>query len=60
MAEKMIERINKEIAGAKRYYEATGQNDVLGNCKILGMIEMLQIATGKEYYYDENGLHERV
>jgi hypothetical protein len=59
MEDKMIERINKEIEGLKRIFEVTKTYDPVGNAKIIGMIEMLSIVTGKNYYYDENGLHER-
>ena len=59
MTEKMIERINNEIKISKKYFELTGETDTLTNCKIIGMIQMLEIATNKEYYFDENGLHER-
>lgn len=57
--EKMVERIENEIKVSKRYFEATNEVDTLTNSKICGMIEMLQMVTGKEYYFDENGLHER-
>jgi hypothetical protein len=59
MEDKMIERINREIEISKKYFELTGQTDIQTNCKIIGMLQMLEIATGKEYYFDENGLHER-
>lgn len=29
------------------------------NAKIQGMIAMLEIATGKSYFYDNAGLHKR-
>lgn len=60
MIEKMIQKINETIELSKKWYETTGIIDVTGNHKIYGMIEMLQIATGKEYYFDNEGLHERV
>lgn len=60
MVEKMIEKINETIELSKKQYEATGIIDVIGNHKIYGMIEMLQIATEKEYYFDNEGLHERM
>ena len=59
MEQKMLERINETIAISKKWYEVTGQVDTLTNNKILGMLEMLTIVTGKQYYFDENGVHER-
>lgn len=59
MIEKMIKRIEIEISWLKSSYEITKEYDPITNAKIGGMIEMLNIATGKEYYYNETGLHER-
>ena len=59
MIEKMIKRINLEIEWLKSSYEITNEFDPITNAKIGGMIEMLNIASGKEYYYDATGLHER-
>lgn len=59
MVEKMIERINNEIEISKKYFELNRKTDIQTNCKIIGMLQMLEIATGKEYYFDENGVHER-
>lgn len=57
--EEMIKRIEVEISWLKDIYENTKEYDPVGNAKICGMIEMLNIVTGKEHYYDANGLHER-
>lgn len=59
--EKMVERIEKAIERTKEYYERRGWNETHEKhlAKINGMIEMLKIVTEKEYYFDENGLHER-
>lgn len=54
-------RINARIDCAARDFETYGRNDFNESQKfrIYGMIETLQILTGKEYYFDANGLHER-
>lgn len=51
--ETLINRANNEFTGEwNRSHE-------LKLAKIEGCIIMLSILTDKEYYYDENGLHER-
>lgn len=51
--EKLIKRANEEFTG-----EWTKSHE-LKIAKIEGCIMMLSVLTDKEYYYDENGLHER-
>ena len=61
----MIEHINREIANAVTFYNDfkhtsfINESMSLANAKIQGMIAMLEIATEKEYYYDNDGLHEK-
>lgn len=57
--EKMIKIINEEIGNAAFLYRIEGKNNQCKIAKINGMIEMLEIASGKEYEFDENGLHEK-
>lgn len=59
MENKIINVINNEIKYLKKDFATTGEYDTVGNAKIQGMIEILQVVTGKKYYYDNNGLHER-
>lgn len=59
MENKMVGMIEEEIQKSKSYFISEGKNDILTNCKIIGMIEMLQVVTGKLYFFDETGLHER-
>ena len=49
MENKMIERINQEIESLKKCYEVNQKFDPVGNAKIIGMLDMLKIATGKDY-----------
>lgn len=58
---KMIEAINFGIEGAKYEFKNHGSSEFYNReyARICGMIRMLEIATGKNYYFDENGLHER-
>ena len=61
MEEKMIKRINEEIEWIKKMYDSRVSNEVhkVNIARLNGMIEILSVATGKSYYYDENGLHEK-
>ena len=59
MEKKMIERINEEIKFTVKDYKETGKYDAKANALIRGMMEMLVLVTGKDYYYDESGVHER-
>lgn len=67
MKEQMIERINKEIKEAKAVYDSIQNEPYVIKAEkmnayyrtIDGMIEMLAIATCKEYTYDENGVKEK-
>lgn len=51
--EKLIKRANEEFTGE------WSKSHELKLAKIEGCIMMLSVLTDKEYYYDENGLHER-
>ena len=61
MENKMIERINQEIEYTKQLFEQWNNHEWIKTnlAKIDGMIEMLEIATGKKYYRDNDGVHER-
>lgn len=59
MEEKMIARINKKLEQMAKDFDRTHQFNEIDNAKVYGMMEMLELVTGKEYYYDANGVHER-
>ena len=63
MEKKMIEKINFYIARAAASFKANNsqwtETHRLNMAKIDGMIEMLKIATGKDYIITEAGLKER-
>ena len=53
--------INKTIEMVVKDYKTNGAS-IWNNhqrFRICGMIEVLKILTGKDYFFDENGLHER-
>lgn len=56
---KVIERINNMIE--KMFEEYNNDGDLrkvtVKNAEIKGMIETLEMFTGKSYMYDENGVH---
>lgn len=52
MEEKMIEKINKEIRKLEVKFQETKKFDAEKNAYIDGMIDMLVIVTGKEYFID--------
>lgn len=56
--EKTIKAINYEIEKSKNHFNTYKKCDELTNRKIDGMIQVLNIFTGKEFFYDENGIHE--
>lgn len=60
MVEKMIKAVNEKINLTVGAYALTHTYDAIANAEVRGMLSMLQLATGKEYYYDESGVHERV
>ena len=39
-------------------FQETHKFSETDNAEIDGMIEMLKIVTGKDYYYNENGVYE--
>lgn len=59
---KMVEEINTWIKAGVIEFKNNGCSEWHGRVysRIYGMIEMLQIATGKQYYFDEDGVHERI
>lgn len=58
--ERMKRRINRMIDNAKEHFEMYGWNQSydLKIARIDGCLTMLEMLTEKEYYYDDNGLHE--
>ena len=54
----MIERINSKITYAKENFTQWDNLHSLRMARIEGMIEMLSIATGKNYIITEDGLKE--
>ena len=63
MDKKLIEAINKMITEAAREFHANGDQWTPAHerniAKIHGALEMLEVATGKKYVFDENGAKER-
>lgn len=61
MEEKMIEKINKEIEHTKELYDKWKTQSFMdvAIAKIDGMMVMLELVTGKTYYYDNDGVHEK-
>ena len=54
----MIERINSKITYARENFTQWDNLHSLRMARIEGMIEMLSIATGKNYIITEDGLKE--
>lgn len=54
----MIERINSKITYAKENFTQWDNLHSLRMARIEGMVEMLSIATGKNYIITEDGLKE--
>ena len=54
----MIERINSKITYAKENFTQWDNLHSIRMARIEGMIEMLSIATGKNYIITEDGLKE--
>ena len=52
--------INGWIESACREYETNGRSEWYHTAynRICGMISVLKILTEKDYFFDENGLHE--
>ena len=57
---RMTEEINAEIRMCKKEYDFNGRSAWYYACynRTCGMIKMLSIATGKKYFFDEDGLQE--
>lgn len=56
---KMLERINSKISYAQENFTEWNAAHERRMAEIDGMIDMLSIATGKNYVVTENGLEER-
>lgn len=58
---RMIEEINGWIKLAHIEFEKNGRSEWYQRTydRICGMIKMLTIATGEEFYFDETGVHKR-
>ena len=52
--------INLWIDNACKEYKTNGRSDWyhIAYNRIIGMIDVLKILTEKDYFFDENGLHE--
>lgn len=59
VVEKIVEKINQKIERLEKKFAETHRFDDVANAELDGMIDMLKIVTGKDYYYNETGLHER-
>lgn len=55
----MVDRLNKEIKFAVVDYKQYGRTPYYERliAKIYGMLEMLRIATDKNYFFNENGVY---
>lgn len=56
---KMLERINFKIRYAKENFTEWNESHSLRMAEIDGMVDMLSIATGKDYIITEEGLKEK-
>lgn len=57
---KLIEnKVKILIEIARNNFTEWNHSHELRLARIDGMLEALSILTGKDYYYDENGLHEK-
>ena len=56
---KMLERINFKIIYANENFTEWNETHRIRMAEISGMIDMLSIATGKEYVITEKGLIEK-
>lgn len=61
MINRMKEEINAEIKHIATYEKKNGRTDhyYAGYNRIIGMIKMLHIVTGKDYTISESGLKEK-
>lgn len=59
MEEKMIAKINQKIEKMVKEFEKTKKYNSIANAEIDGMMEMLELVTERNYFYDEAGVHER-
>lgn len=59
MEEKIIARINQKIAKMVKEFDKTKEYNSIANAEVDGMIEILELVTGKKYFYDETGVRER-
>lgn len=59
--EKMIEKINQEIVKAIEHYNFWKNANMMNNAieRIKGMIQMLELVTGKEYIIEEDHIVEK-
>ena len=58
----MIKQINEEIKQAITEYERFGNDETIikhSRIKVSGMMTMLELVSGRPYYFDNNGVHER-
>lgn len=56
---KMLERINFKLSYAKENFTEWNESHALRMAEIDGMVDMLSIATGKDYIITEEGLKEK-
>ena len=57
--QEIIEKINTKIDWMVKDFELTHEYNAIKNEHICGMLDVLEMVTGKSYYYDEQGVHER-
>ncbi len=59
LEQKMLDRINKQIKFTMDHFTEWNPAHARRMERIDGMVDMLSLVTGKEYYVTENGLIER-
>lgn len=57
--QEIIKKINDKIYWMVKEYEQTHEFNAIKTEHICGMLDTLEMFTGKSYYYDEQGVHER-
>ena len=59
MEDKMISFINNKIKSMKENYDKTKQFDTIANAELNGMMQLLSVATEKNYWFCDGGVSER-
>lgn len=57
--EKVLEQANFLIKLLNEKFALTKKFDAAANERICGLLEALEIMTGRKFWYDEEGVHEK-